>query len=142
MTSWPDQPPQTRRQAREHQRAAEREQGATPPQQQVPVSRRAATIAPTTAGEVPDVATPYSFASAQRGAAAQKSSAQQTAVQEADEQQSASVACLECPPTSAPAGRVEYLQRTRPEQVVIEGHDRMRLSDADATGTQSALERG
>ncbi|MGA0566169.1 hypothetical protein ACO2Q7_02445 [Rathayibacter sp. KR2-224] len=112
MTSWPDQPPQTRRQAREHQRAAEREQGATPPQQQVPVSRRAATIAPTTAGEVPDVATPYSFASAQRGAAAQKSSAQQTAVQEADEQQSASEkrsVATDAPPARPRAPRYDDL---------------------------------
>lgn len=67
MTPWPDQPPQTRRQAREHERAIEqRQHGSSQPVQPVPVSRRAATIAPTPAGEVPDVATPYSFASAQR----------------------------------------------------------------------------
>ena len=76
MTSWPDQPPQTRRQARESQRAAEREVGsASPEQQPVPVSRRAVTVTPTTAGEVPDVATPYSFASAQRDAGAQQNAA-------------------------------------------------------------------
>lgn len=75
MTSWPDQPPQTRRQARESQRAAERELGsASPEQQPVPVSRRAATVTPTTAGEVPDVATPYSFASAQRDSSSQQNS--------------------------------------------------------------------
>lgn len=66
MTSWQDQPPQTRRQARESRRAAERELGSATPEQPVPVSRRAATVTPTPAGEVPEVATPYSFASSQR----------------------------------------------------------------------------
>ncbi len=74
MTSWPDQPPQTRRQAREHQRALERELGNTD-SGRVPVSRRAATATPTPAGEVPDVATPYSFASAQREEASERSAA-------------------------------------------------------------------
>ncbi len=64
MTSWQDQPPLTRRQARENQRAAERE--GSPAADGQSVSRRAATVAPTRAGEVPQVATPYSFASAQR----------------------------------------------------------------------------
>lgn len=66
MTSWPDQPPQTRRQARENQRAAERDLDSATPEQPKPASRRAATVTPTPAGEVPDVATPYSFASAAR----------------------------------------------------------------------------
>ena len=65
MTSWQDQPPQTRRQAREHQRAAEGAIGSAEAGP-MPVSRRAATVAATPAGEVPDVTTPFSFASKQR----------------------------------------------------------------------------
>ncbi|KQV07841.1 hypothetical protein [Leifsonia sp. Root112D2] len=52
MTVWQDGPPLTRREARERERAAALETGA-----QVP--RRAATTTPTTAGDEPEVSTPF-----------------------------------------------------------------------------------
>ncbi|HEY5224525.1 MAG TPA: hypothetical protein VIJ18_15940 [Microbacteriaceae bacterium] len=53
MTLWQDPPPQSRRQVRERERAvAEQAELAGR-------SRRAATIAPTAAGQIPDVSTPY-----------------------------------------------------------------------------------
>ncbi len=57
MTLWQDQPPQTRRQAREQERSQAPEENASAP------SRRAATVEPTAAGEIPAVTTPYVFAS-------------------------------------------------------------------------------
>ncbi len=73
MTSWQDQPPQTRRQAREHQRAADGAVGSAEAEP-MPVSRRAATVASTPAGEVPDVTTPFSFSSTQRDSDARQPS--------------------------------------------------------------------
>ncbi len=58
MTLWQDQPPQTRRQAREKERSEA-------PTESAPVSsRRAATEQVTPAGEIPALTTPYAFASA------------------------------------------------------------------------------
>jgi len=60
MTLWQDPPPQTRRQARENERAAAQraENAAT--------SRRAATATPTPAGEIPQVNTPFVLSSTHR----------------------------------------------------------------------------
>lgn len=63
MTLWQDPPPQSRRQARENERAAAQQA------ENAGRSRRAATIAPTAAGEVPDVSTPYGSTAAMRGGA-------------------------------------------------------------------------
>ena len=63
MTLWQDQPPQTRRQAREQERSQ------TPVENAPASSRRAATVEPTPAGEIPAVTTPYIFASGRDGAA-------------------------------------------------------------------------
>ena len=55
MTLWQDQPPQTRRQARENERtAAQKASGQG--------SRRAGTAEPTPAGEIPTVTTPFGSA--------------------------------------------------------------------------------
>lgn len=69
MTLWQDQPPQTRRQAREQERLQAPGENASAP------SRRAATVEPTPAGEIPTVTTPYVFAS---GRDAEASEAQAT----------------------------------------------------------------
>jgi hypothetical protein len=53
MTLWQDPPPQTRRQARESERAAQLQA------ENAGRSRRAGTIAPTVAGQIPDVSTPF-----------------------------------------------------------------------------------
>lgn len=53
MTLWQDPPPQTRRQARESERAAQLQA------ENAGRSRRAGTIAPTVAGKIPDVSTPF-----------------------------------------------------------------------------------
>lgn len=53
MTLWQDPPPQTRRQARESERAAALQA------ENAGRSRRAGTAAPTAAGEIPDVNMPY-----------------------------------------------------------------------------------
>jgi hypothetical protein len=55
MTLWQD-PPQTRRQARENERSAQQKAAGQ-------ASRRAGTAEPTPGGEIPVVTTPYSFAS-------------------------------------------------------------------------------
>jgi hypothetical protein len=54
MTLWQD-PPQTRRQARENERSAQQKAAGQ-------TSRRAGTAEPTPGGEIPIVTTPYSFA--------------------------------------------------------------------------------
>jgi hypothetical protein len=82
MTSWQDQPPLTRRQAREVERAQQRDATASDTAPSGP--RRAATIAPTPAGEVPDLTTSYSFTSAPRDetAAADDDRASQSGAQD------------------------------------------------------------
>ncbi len=76
MTLWQDQPPQTRRQAREQERLQAPEENAPAS------SRRAATVEPTPGGEIPAVTTPYVFASG-RDAAASDSQATSTPFGEA-----------------------------------------------------------
>ncbi len=63
MTLWQDQPPQTRRQAREQERLQ------APAETAPASSRRAATVEPTPAGEIPAVTTPFVFASGRDTAA-------------------------------------------------------------------------
>jgi hypothetical protein len=65
MTLWQDQPPQTRRQAREQERLQAPGESASAP------SRRAATVEPTPAGEIPAVTTPFVFASGRDAAEAE-----------------------------------------------------------------------
>ena len=69
MTLWQDQPPQTRRQAREQERLQAPEENAPAS------SRRAATVEPTPAGEIPAVTTPYVFASGRDAAEAESQAA-------------------------------------------------------------------
>jgi hypothetical protein len=64
MTLWQDPPPQTRRQARESERAAALQA------ENAGRSRRAGTAAPTTAGEIPDVNMPYGSRGSERGSIA------------------------------------------------------------------------
>jgi hypothetical protein len=62
MTLWQDPPPQTRRQARESERAAAQRADSAA------TSRRAATVTPTPAGEIPQVTTPFVISSTRREA--------------------------------------------------------------------------
>ncbi|MFF1574359.1 hypothetical protein ACFVWR_16565 [Leifsonia sp. NPDC058292] len=69
MTLWQD-PPQTRRQARENERSAEQKAAGQ-------ASRRAGTAEPTPGGEIPIVTTPYTFSA---GKAVESDEAQQPAI--------------------------------------------------------------
>ncbi len=68
MTLWQDQPPKTRRQAREQERQQAPDENASGQ------SRRAATVEPTPAGEIPAVTTPYVLASGRDAAASETES--------------------------------------------------------------------